>query len=449
MRKKKYVYVLEIMMVFLLVACGRSNDSSALTPSSDQVANITPAEEEAAPESSLYEGIEEEAVLEPTLDEVIEEVLYYVESEGMVGDADTINTVITVIYEGGYYDPFGIFNILCDEGYILSAPVVPNGIVVLSYTPSEKRTWNGTIYTSTFFTVNLDCIDPNTGAVQHLRTFSSDETHSCSMAFNGLGVNAVLTRMHFNSDFTQMTATLTLEDGSVHVGWIDERGNFTDISKKVMADAGDFGALTNHSNPCFGPGEYFYFIDSTNSNVQVKRVPLNNLTESAVEIMIDNARYNGICLEPYPDGTIADNHSNWDSYISWYYYDVDMTYPALGRYFRDWLSQSECIGLDDNILYKYSLSGVDSTYEWYSDKTALIPEIKGRENLYPVSSPDASKVAFLSKLTTGTDTSPYLYIVPVDGGDPVKVSTNYKFDDTVIFHDIKNAFYSTCLIAWE
>lgn len=141
MGKRRYVYVLEILMVLFLVACGRS-DSPGPAPSSDQAANTTPAEV-AAPEPMSYEGIEE-TVQEPTLDEVIEEVLYYVESEGMVGDADIINIVIAAIYEEGYYDPFDIFNILCDEGYISSASVVRNGIVVLSYTNGKNHTWNST-----------------------------------------------------------------------------------------------------------------------------------------------------------------------------------------------------------------------------------------------------------------------------------------------------------------
>lgn len=66
--------------------------------------------------------------------------------------------------------------------------------------------------------------------------------------------------------------------------------------------------------------------------------------------------------------------------------------------------------------------------DWYSEKTPLTPDIKGRECRNAVVSPDKSEVAFLSSLTTGTDTNYYLFTIPVDGGNPVKVQTDYQFN---------------------
>lgn len=453
MRQKSFI-ILIIAAVCTLAITGCGSDSAAVYEEYPTETGTIETDEITQGKSDSSDIEESQMTIGdtvPTLDEIMEEVLYYADNEGMAGDALVINTMITTMYEEGYYDSFDIFNILCAEGYLSLAPVVPNGIIVLSLTSGSRCTWNSTgTYALTPFTLNLDCIDPDTGDVQHLRTFSSEDTHSCSMAFNGLGANAVQTRMHFNSDLTQVTATLTLEDGSVHVGWINENGYFTDVSEKVTAEAGDFGALTNHTNPCFGPGEYFYFRDSTNSNVQIKRVPLGNLTVSAVEIMIDNAYWNGIDLSPYPDGTIEDTEKNW------YYYDENMIYPALGGLwgsFREWISPSECVAVKNNMIYKYSLSGNSqvsiAANEWYSDETALTPEINGRESWNPVTSPDASKVAFLSRLTTGTDTSPYLYVVSADGGEPVKVSTDYSFDAPAYYTYAINSPSSICLLTWE
>lgn len=344
-------------------------------------------------------------------------------------------------------DATEMIEILCDDGEIISASVEPDGIIVLRYINGSNRTWDSTgTYAMTTFTVKLDCIDPSTGKVSNFRTFSSEDTYSCSLAPNGLGNNTTLSLMHFNSDLTQMVATLTLEDGSVHVGWIDESGRFTDVSAMITT-GDDFGALINHSNPCFGPGGYFYFRDSTNSNIQEKRVPLSNLTVSAVETLIDDVDYAGVPLYPYPDGTVLD--TVWDED---YYYDESMTYSAKGNFFDDWISQSECVGIDGNIIYKYLLSGLEEGNGfdyWYNEKIAIVPEIKGRTNQYPVVSPDGTQVAFLSTLTTGTDTSPYLYTVSVDGGDPVKVSTDYIFDNTPVYFNFVSSFYTTLLLTWK
>lgn len=388
---------------------------------------------------------------EPALDEIMENVFKYAENVDMMA-------VYTNNIKDMYYaESSDALNIkLSNMGETAIVSIVPKGIIALSYavpTSIGKYNWASTgTYKCTPFTVSLDCINPDTGEVQHLRTFSSEDTLSCSLAQNGLGRNAVLARMHFNSDFTQLTATLTLEDGSVHVGWIDESGKFTDVSAKVTVDAGDFGALTKHSNPCFGPGGYFYFRDSTNSNVQDKRVPLNNLTASAVETVVEDAKiFGNPPLHILPDGTVGEAENFW-----WYYYDKNMEYPAYRGDFSDWISPSECVGTDDGMIYKYTLSGDDDNLDsWYSDKTELVPNIKGRINGNPAVSPDGTKVAFLSELNDGTDRRPYLYIVPVAGGNPVKVSTNYMFDNFNVdfgggfIRGDKKYCYNNILLMWE
>lgn len=461
MKKIKWAFVAFILIIGIaLRGCGTSSESSTYTDEAPAVAddaaidNGTMADfneeqlKKQAEEAETWVKAPNDAdISELTIDEVIDNVLNYAESEGMIiVDEDSINDIIELMYITEGYDAFEIFQHLCNDGKIVSVPIAPEGIIVLSY--------NGpTVAFSSFennkgkaITVNLDCINPDTGDVQHLRTFYSEDAYRCYPGFNGLGANTTLSLMHFNSDLTQMTAAVTLDDGSIHVGWIEENGKFTDVSAMVTADTGDFSALTNHSNPCFGPKGYFYFRDSTNSNVQDKRVPLDNLTVSAVETLVDDVDYLGLPLYPFPDGTVED--TIWDKN---YYYDESMTYPVKGNFFDDWISQSECVGIyNDNIIYKYSLSGIDDGFDsWYDEKIAIVPDIKGRTNRNPVVSPDRTKVAFLSALTTGTDTSPYLYIVPVDGDNPVKVSTNYVFSDATVFTSYSGGFNSTILLAWE
>lgn len=313
--------------------------------------------------------------------------------------------------------------------YEESARINRLGIVVMKANFGSRYTYNST---GTFkfvpFTVTLDIINPETGEVSALKTFSSEETHSCSAGFYGglfgtysISSNTTATKRYFNSDFTKMVATLTLEDGSVHIGWIDENGRFTDVSGKISA-SNDFGGLIDHQYPRFW-SDYLYFEDFTSETVQIKRVPLNNLTPDAVEILIEDVKWKGVY--PNVDGSIRDSDSALCEY-----YNESMTYAANTNDFNDWISESEYVGTDKGMIYKYNLAGEPAkTYEWYSEKTALVPEVKGRENWNAVVSPECNKVAFLSKLTSGTKQETMLYIVPIEGGDPIKVNTTYDFSN--------------------
>ncbi len=457
--KRRIITVLLAMATCMIMAgCGTSGNSS--TETAAPTAGTVAATDSATMDDSYDESLESQdetwtkapddmeteeiPVAEPTLDEVLNDVLSYVEREGMIiVDEDSINDLIELMYITEGPDALNIFNQLCADGQIVTAPVEPEGIIVFTYNGSDVAF---SYKEGETVTINLDCINPDNGYVSHLRTFYFENANRCYPAFNGLSVNATQARMHFNSDFTQMTAMATLEDGSVHVGWIEENGKFTDVSALVTADAGDFGGLTNHSYPCFGPGGYFYFRDETSSNVQVKRAPLDNLTVSAVETLIENEHYKAAILSPLPDGTVEDDITN----SKWYYYDEEMTYPARGDCFADWISPSECVGIEGNVIYKYSLSETTrSFFTWNNEKTALIPDIKGRNNWSIIVSPDASRIAFLSALTEGTDTAPYLYTVPISGGDPTKVSTDFYIDGRVNYENFSRGFWSSCLIAWK
>lgn len=306
-----------------------------------------------------------------------------------------------------------------------------SGIVVAKIIAGQGLTWNSTgTFHSIPFTLYLDVIDPDTGSVNNFKTFSSMETHSCSAGcYNlwgyGIGSNTSVTRNYFNSDFTKMIATLTMEDGAVHVGWIDEYGQFTDVSAKVSRPS-EFSGLIDHEKPCFY-NDYLYFMDFTNDDVQIKRVPIDSLSEASVDILVDDVQWKGdVLIYPYPDGSVKDSIDGFQEY-----YDESKSYVAPSGLFNDWISASEFVGTDDSMIYKYVLvpESERSGFHWYSDRIALVPEIKNRKNWNAVVSPDGNKVAFLSKMTGGTDTSTSLFIVSIDGGEPTKVNTSYDLSN--------------------
>lgn len=427
--KRMICVMMAAVLLLTLAACGSSIDTNYDPPSTQET---TPAQEPTPTQVTTPDPTEPP----PSLDEIIYAVTQYAESEGLQL-TDDANSIISDMYHDGNTDAYSIFEYLCSIGMCV-VPESTDGIIVFKISYGSVYNYRSTgkfMYQA--FTAELDSIDPETGAVTHLRTFSSEDTHSCSAALNGVGGTRRRALMDFSADLSKMTAKLTLEDGSEHVGWIDEKGNFTDVSQMVTPDAGDFGALTKHRNPCFGPDNYFYFKDLTNAttgagglpnSAQIKRVPLDNLTISAVETLVEDDPWPTYAICFLPDGSVDPDKGYWD------YYDEAMTYPAICGELTDWLSENEGIGEEMinqapviDMIYKYTLSGIKDSFEWYSERTPLVPSVAGRSNWNPILSPDKSQVAFLSKLTTGTDTSSYLFIVPVDGGDPVKVPTDYTF----------------------
>lgn len=310
-----------------------------------------------------------------------------------------------------------------DEPDKTEPPSLEGGILVFS--ESQGKYYN---YKSTntrkcqAFTVSLDKIDPETGEVTHIRTFSTEETHSCSAHISTLGGSNTADMLRcFNADMTLLAATLTMENGAEHVGWVDENGKFTDVSAKITTES-DFGALTKHSQPYFW-GDYLYYRDSSNEPIQINRVPINNLTKDAIEIIVADSQ--GGNLVPLPDGTVDDTASPKE------YYDSSMKYSLYSSLFGDWVSADTCVGSYKNGIYRYQLSK-------NNEKTEITPSVKDRRNWNPVASPTGDQVAFLSQLTTGNDQSISLFLVPIGGGDPVKVNTSYAFPTTPKFDTVNN-----------
>ena len=371
----------------------------------------------------------------PTLEQVMADVTERAEAEGLVL-GEGAEERVGELYDEGTYDPDAILSTLDGEGLLGRAPA--EGVMVLNYTRGEvvSHEDTGTPKCLTF-TMSIDVIDPETGEAANYRTFSTMETESCSAAAD-TGIDTYGIQMLFNEDMTLMAATLTTEDGSAHVGWVDEKGCFTDVSAQVTSP-NSFDGVVRHADPRFGPDGYLYYLDQTDSeNVCARRVPCDRLEESAVETLLEDVRFSGTS-DPLPDGSLKE-----DGGATWRYYDASTvgTWPASAGEFYDWLSPTECVGSEDGMIYRYVLSGEQDIFEWDAEKTPLVREVTGRENCFPVVSPEGDRVAFLSRLTTGTDGSMHLYVVPVEGGEPTLVETDYDLTGT-------DGVSTICLANWR
>lgn len=405
--KRTISAILTLLLLFSMTACNQTATVSPPATSTLPAADGVPAEDVHSTDNSSSAPI--------SVDEMLQEVYRFAEEENLqliAGAEDAVREQ----YAQGDTDSRSVFDFLRSNGYCEAKPV--EGIYVLNVRLEQS---SGLF--DALFTVNIDVINPETGAVQNFRTFSSAVTRSCTDGIY-LGASRSM-RMSFDEEFTRMAAIHNISVDGIHaavshVGWIDESGNFTDVSQMVAPESNDFSAVTNHRHPFFGQDGYFYFQDMTNQKSNsgpVKRVPINNLTPNAVEIFRED------WSDLHGNDSLIVNGFTYGSTCE--YYDESMAYPSYNA--DDWISPNECVGVDHDRIYKFILSGKKDYWEWTSEQIPLVPDIVGRISRNPIVSSDVSQVAFLSRLTTGADTNTYLFTVPVDGGEPRKVPTDYKF----------------------
>lgn len=377
--KKKLIFI-SLIFALLLTGCGTATpkqDSVAIAPTTERITE--PATNAPTTEEPITEA---PTTVEPTTEKVI---------ENKPVDISTLH-----------------------------------GILVYSQDQISGKTYNfaGTnVKLCTDFTVSIDLIDED-GNVTNVRKFTNEKTKSCNLADLG-GFSVQRLYQKFNSDLTKLVAKKELDNGEMHVGWIDLNGKFTDVSA-LVTEINDFSPLTIHETTGFGPDNYFYFADCSEDgadkyspNRVMKRVPIDNLVPEAVEVVLDKYSYNNAYIAP--DGSID---------FSYQYFDATLSCPVSTIYSYDWLDV-------DTAVYAYTAHPqnpvVISTYDGTKnlrnviDEIVIVDEVSGRLNTTPVFSPDKSRVAFLSGLTTEKGGTSSLYYVSVEGGTPTKINTNFLF----------------------
>ena len=259
--------------------------------------------------------------------------------------------------------------------------------------------------------VNIYSLDPETGVSTMVRSFNYEPFDH----FQDGAQPWIIFNWGFDENYERLAIDTTASDGSSHVGWIDEAGNYTDVTELTMGEQSDFSGLPYQVKGTFGPDGYFYYYEKDN---QPYRVPIDNLTPDAVE-KVDQY------LQLYPDGTVYCAQAG--DIAGEQYTDASLsqrldTYWPLGT----WLKDDSFVELDNYSYNKYTIHKVHGD----GSKEDFIPDVDDRWNYNPVASPDGSQVAFLSSIrtnSTGVDHSAYVFVVPSKGGDPKKVSDDLSF----------------------
>lgn len=402
-QKKKRIVSVTVMICLALLfsSCGKNEKTPPFSMEIETKSDIqTNNEDQGTTDLSTYET----SVNQLPFDIVMQEIRNNAESEKYLIDDNVIN-YITEMYENGAVGPYEIYRKMVEEGVLRKAP--PTGIVIVRYEPGKmvNNTPHGSVENTS--TVQINQIDPETGDVKPYRKFSTVETMSCTIDF--YGSDKIVIRSRFNEDFTKLTATKRLTDITHHIGWIDEGGYFTDVSEMIQPNT-DFGDVVDHALPSFW-GNYIYYIDRAKRTVN--RVPLDNLTYEAVEIMATDIILPsiGYVYQICPDGSLSS-----DARV---YYDETMSSAADLSTLGDWISSDSYIGIDNGLICLFEKN--ESEFVKTAD---LIPERVGRKNRNPVVSPDREKVAFISVLNGEEG----LFTVSIKGGEPQKVQTDYNFE---------------------
>lgn len=279
----------------------------------------------------------------------------------------------------------------------------------------------------------VSAIDPQTGGYhmvssfvfEHVARIQEDEflidpayKFTCYNNYRGL----------FNDDFTLMAATKTfLSDESKHAGWIDQSGEFFDLTVALNEQAqSDFDELKHYEAIGFTDDNRFVYAEMTDWRHPLYRaVPLDNIASGAsYEITED---------DPYIMGV---NSETW----RW----------ARGNSKTCWVNDDQflAVGFSDQAMVCVRATVSSQTIE------QIVPT-GSQTSWSPVIGPDGSSVVFMSAPLKGTE-NPSIYITNLDGSaTPTKLETSYSplcgrvGDGGSVMYTISPAYYYASILEWR
>lgn len=191
----------------------------------------------------------------------------------------------------------------------------------------------------------------------------------------------------FADNYSKVAVSMTdSQSGQNCAGWIDAEGNFFNVSEALgQLNRGDFDDVVKYYAVGFFDNEFFIYRQIAGTGASAKSsyhyIPLDNLDPSAIQ---DGLPFPG-CESGFPKVTISD-----------------------------------CIG-GSRFLINTS-DGMSQIFDMATgEKTSYVPGTS-RFSWHGVLSPDGSQVTFMSQPKNGTEID--IYVMPLAGGDPVKVPTD-------------------------
>lgn len=202
-------------------------------------------------------------------------------------------------------------------------------------------------------------------------------------------------REWFTSDYSKIAVSMAdSQNGQSCAGWIDVNGDFFNVSEALgQLDRGDFDDPVAYLAVGFTDDGFFVYKQVSGSGANGESsyhyVPANNVNPAEIQ--------DGI---PFPG------------------YDEDGLNLSKGVFSK--VTVSDYIGGSRYLIN--TSDGVSQIFDTATgEKTGYVPGTS-RFSWHGVLSPDGRQIAFMSQPKSGTEKD--IYIMPLEGGDPVKVPTD-------------------------
>jgi hypothetical protein len=238
--------------------------------------------------------------------------------------------------------------------------------------------------------VVIGLIDPSTGSYSRYVSFSV--ASGGVPTFGGLHAGG---DNELSPDMKRYGVGKTINNLS-KAGWVDEHGNFTDVTTDIQP-ASDFGGAPRVGAPIgFDIDGAFYYSenDAGNTNLVVYKLPPGQTTGAQEIMRKQNAADMGFVER---DGT-----GHFGASVS----------ACAGS--GQWLNPSEYVTSTGSQIVRVPVAASSSSNCTGSANNNLLPETNTSVVQNPVVSPDKQRVAFVRNLEQ-------IYIVPSSGGVPVKI----------------------------
>lgn len=255
------------------------------------------------------------------------------------------------------------------------------------------------------FVYSIESINPATGESAKIAEFSINRPHNVTSSefyyltpIIGLNNRFGYDRRFFSNDFSKMAATKVFNDkNETHAGWIDQSGEFFDVTEALGEQSSDFGDPVTYGAIGFTEDNLFVYS--------------NNPSPSYMYWHNDDFRYVS------PDS----NKSQEGNPLEGLCQIID----GNNRFY--------CISdrIDEGTFLVDGYEGDFCGSMLYNPKSHESSEyIPGtsRSNWSGVSSPDGSQIAFLSMPKEGNG-NPEIFIIPFEGGEPEKLNCDIVFSN--------------------
>lgn len=236
------------------------------------------------------------------------------------------------------------------------------------------------------------CLNPETGET----TTISNLTYQNGVDLGGYYLTAArygfLGGYCFSDDYSKLMLDKVFSSNSeVHAGWVDADGNFFDVIEALgLQSKSDFDEPVKYYAAGFADGHFCYYDKTTETYYYV---PVDNISSSTVQV----GKFSNLDKIPESRQFSARNVTSW----------IDDTHCIVNNSYKrqgvgDWVD-SVIFDTDTQTTTEY-VPG-DSRMSWNG-----------------VISPDETQIAFMSApFSYGVNDSIDIYIIPTNGGDPVKV----------------------------